>query len=321
VIELSTDGGRRWRDITPSNLVGDDPGARIAGFASVGPDNLWFAVGEASDVTSKGLRGFAVEHSADGGKTWTWAGVPGCAGCGSMSLSFVNVEDGWGVGDNGRLYATRDAGARWSLVARVPTAASGLAEGIGFTTTTEGWLTATPSLYATGDGGRRWRVVALPPVGGSRPARLGPPHFFTPRLGIVPAVLTDGRTVVYRTSDAGTRWSSEPMPATVKVDSPDWWVLPDFVVSSDRVWSLQSGNDLYVTADAGTRWTRVPIPPLYADDQPVWGFAMAKATSGWIDASAAPCTAGPRHANCGVPILLRTTDGGRQWRVITAPAA
>jgi hypothetical protein len=48
---------------------------------------------------------------------------------------------------------------------------------------------------------------------------------------------------------------------------------------------------------------------------------MASTTTGWILAAAAPCGSGPARINCGVPIMLRTTDGGREWRTVPRPAS
>jgi hypothetical protein len=319
VIELSRDGGQRWTIVTPPNLVGDDPGTRLAGFASYGANDLWFAAGSAADAASHGMRGFAIEHSADAGRTWSWTGVPGCTSCSTMSLSFVSPEAGWALGSNGNLWATTSGGRRWSRVAKTPSAVDGLPNGIDFIDGTTGWLTASPSLYRTVDGGRRWRRITLPEARGDRPTRLGTPHFFDANAGEIPAVLTDGSAVVYATADEGVSWTTEPAPVSVAVFSPGWWVLPGLYAATRTIWSTWSGTRLYVTTNAGKTWRDVPSPPLYADDQPTWGFAMGTPTRGWIDASAARCPGGRRVGNCGVPILLRTTDGGRHWQTINQP--
>ena len=73
---------------------------------------------------------------------------------------------------------------------------------------------------------------------------------------------------------------------------------------------MSSGRQLYVTGNAGRDWARVPSPPTYGKGDPIWGFAMATTSSGWLEASATPCRAGPQDL-CAVPVLLRTTDQGR----------
>ena len=319
-IARSNDGGAHWTNITPPNLVGDDPGARIAGFASVGADDLWFAATEAGDVTPQHLRGFAVERSTDGGRTWRWTAVPTCSGC-SMSLSFLTPRRGWTLGSNGNLYTTTDGGAHWLLRTKAPTFPSAMPANLDFTSRATGWLAASPSLYTSDDGGQRWRSVALPPAStGARAVTVGAAHFFGTQLGILPAVLSNGHTVTYETSDGGRHWTAQPSPVSLLVGAPGRWTVPVFSASSRDVWSIQSGYgplaDLFVTANGGHSWTRVLPPPTYAEAQPIWKLAMANATSGWILASAAPCPTGRARGNCGVAILLRTSDAGRHWQAI-----
>jgi photosystem II stability/assembly factor-like uncharacterized protein len=323
-IDRSNDGDR-WTNITPANLVGDDPGARIAGFTSLGPRDLWLAATEAGDAMTNGLRGFAIERSTDGGRTWHWAGIAGCdavagahasSGCSTTSLSFISPRRGWALGSNGDLYMTIDAGARWSFVTKAPVAAAAASEAVDFTAQTTAWLTAGPWLYRSRDGGQHWRRDTLPQAGrtGAHPALLGVPHFFDASIGVIPAVLSNGRTVIYRTSDGGRHWTSESVPVSPEVGPPARWSPPALTVSSDEVWSMQRG--LLVTANAGRSWMTIPPPPTYADATPIWQFAMATATTGWILAAAAPCGSGPARINCGVPIMLRTTDAGSEWHVV-----
>lgn len=320
VLARSNDDGAHWADITPPNLVGDDPGARIAGFASVGSRNLWFAATAAGDATLALQRGFAVEHSTNGGQTWRYTAIPSCSGC-SMSLSFLDARRGWAFGSNGNLYATADGGTRWSLRAKAPASANALPAALDRTTATAGWLATGNALYTTNDGGRSWDRVSLPGSGphGARSVIVGAPRFFDPKTGIVPAVLSDGSTVIDRTVDAGRRWSMLHVPVERLVGLPSSWAAPALSAGSANVWSLQTGT--LVTADGGRSWTKVLLPPLYAEVHPLWQFAMTTATSGWLLASATPCAHGPAHENCGVPILLKTSDLGRHWQAITEPSS
>lgn len=64
-----------------------------------------------------------------------------------------------------------------------------------------------------------------------------------------------------------------------------------------------------------------PSEAVVLNVQPVWQFAMAIPTDGWLLAVAAPCAPGRPSADCGVPLMLRTTDTGRTWRVIHRPPA
>jgi hypothetical protein len=323
-MERSDDGGVRWTDITPANLVADDPGARIEGFTARGLHDLWFAASDAGDATAQGLRGFAIEDSSDGGARWQWTAVP-CSDCLSMALSFVTAARGWALGTPGRLYTTADSGRRWSALPNAP-AASSAPRGLTFTGALTGWLTTGPNLYVSHDGGLHWRPVRLPrATPGTAPFRLGRPQFFGRRVGVIPGVQIGGETVIYETSDAGKQWTAIAVPVVRQIGARGRWQLPQADFSTRKVWSLQLLNGplapLIVTANAGRSWTRVPEPPTYADVQPVWQFAMAIPTDGWLLAAAAPCAPGRPSADCGVPLMLRTTDTGRTWRVIHRPPA
>jgi hypothetical protein len=315
----SDDGGIRWTNITPTNLVGDDPAVRFTGFTSYGGSQLWFSATEAENVTPQHLRGFAIEHSADGGRTWSWTGVPSCSDC-SMSLSFVGGTRGWALGSNGDLYETADGGTHWTLQPATAATAAASSGAIDFVDASSGWLSSGRELYETADGARSWSRVELPLVGPSKslPARLGSPRFFSSDNGILPATLSNGRSVVYITSDAGRSWSYRSAPVAMGENSSGWWRTPSFSASSPTLWTISAGTQLFVTGTAGRTWSRITPPALYGKSDPVWGFAMLTTSIGWLDAAATPCDDG---GECAVPVLLRTTDAGRTWQAIQQPAA
>ncbi len=305
------DNGKHWYEITPANLVGDDPAVRLTGFGWSGSQHLWFSAGEAGDVTGQGLRGFAIERSADGGRTWRWTALPSCTAC-SMSFSFLGPAHGFALGSNGNLYSTLDGGASWSLApTRLPRSA---VPALDFVSDELGWSSSGGLLERTDDGGRNWERARLP---GPAPVALSAPHFFSPASGIVAASLPSGQGVVYVTSDGGTHWRAEPVPAAPDAPTayPGWFAAPAFEVTSPVTWALSSGRKLYVTGNAGRDWARVPSPPTYGKGDPIWGFAMATTSLGWLDAAGTPCGASSQDL-CAVPVLLRTTDQVRTWRMV-----
>jgi len=305
------DNSEHWYNITPANLVGDDPAVRLTGFGWFGSEHLWFSASEAGNVTKQGLRGFAIERSSDGGRTWRWTALPSCAAC-SMSFSFVDPDHGFALGGNGNLYSTGNGGASWSMVpTQLPKSS---VPAIDFVSGDLGWSSSGPLLERTTDGGRTWQRVALP---GPAPVALSAPHFFSAAGGIVAASLPSGKGVIYATGDGGAQWRTEPLPAASNPPSPSpgWFTEPAFQVSSPGTWAMTSGRRLYVTGDAGRDWAEVPAPPMYGKGDPVWGFAMASTSSGWLAAAATPCGASPQDL-CAAPVFLRTTDEGRTWRMV-----
>ena len=305
------DNGKHWDDITPANLVGDDPAVRLTGFGWSGRQHLWFSASEAGDVTKQGLRGFAIERSGDGGRTWYWTALPSCAGC-SISFSFLSPTQGFALGSNGNLYSTLNGGASWSLVPTLLPRSD--VPAVDFVSGELGWSSSGRLLERTTDGGRAWERVVVP---GPAPVALSAPHFFSATSGVVAGSLPSGKGAVYATSDGGGQWQVEPLPAAPNPpsSSPGWFSAPAFEVSSPVTWAVTSDRKLYVTGNAGRRWARVPTPTLYGKGDPIWGFAMATTTSGWLAAAATPCGASPRDL-CAVPVLLGTTDQGRTWRVV-----
>ena len=155
---VRTTAGSARTNITPTNLVGDDPTARLTGFTSYGASQLWFSATEAENVTSLHLRGFAIEHSANGGLTWSWTGVPTCSTC-SMSLSFVSSTLGWALGSNGNLYETTDAGTRWTLQPATVVTATATLGAIDFVNASSGWLSTGRELTRPSDAAQAWTRV------------------------------------------------------------------------------------------------------------------------------------------------------------------
>jgi photosystem II stability/assembly factor-like uncharacterized protein len=305
------DNGKRWYNITPANLVGDDPAVRLTGFGWFGSQHLWFSATEAGDVTKQGLRGFAIERSSDGGRTWHWTALPSCADC-SVSFSFVDATHGFALGSNGNLYSTLDAGSSWSMVpSQLP---KSNAPALDFITRDLGWSSFGGLLERTTDGGKTWRRLSLP---GPVPLALSAPHFFSAAAGIVASDLPSGKGVIYATSDGGDQWRNEPLPAAPNAPSPStgWFTAPAFEVSSAVNWAVTSGRKLFVTGDAGQGWAEVPTPPTYGKGDPIWGFAMSSTSLGWLAAAATPCGANAQDL-CSVPVLLRTTNQGRSWRIV-----
>ena len=305
------DNGKHWYEITPANLVGDDPAVRLTGFGWSGSQHLWFSAGEAGDVTGQGLRGFAIERSADGGRTWRWTALPSCTAC-SMSFSFLGPAHGFALGSNGNLYSTLDGGASWSLApTRLPRSA---VPALDFVSDELGWSSSGGLLERTDDGGRNWERAASP----------APPRWPSRRRtsSRQPAASSRRACLRARASSmspvtAGPTGRAEPVPAAPDAPTayPGWFAAPAFEVTSPVTWALQPGRKLYVTGNAGRDWARVPSPPTYGKGDPIWGFAMATTSLGWLDAAGTPCGASSQDL-CAVPVLLRTTDQGRTWRMV-----
>jgi hypothetical protein len=113
---------------------------------------------------------------------------------------------------------------------------------------------------------------------------------------------------ILATTDGGRNWTVQ-YAGHVNLTSVDF-------ISSQVGWAV--GNSvLLTTTDGGARWTALPEPcPVIRSVHfisPATGFAVA---GGRSDASGDSGPEVPEAAG----VVLTTSDGGRSWRVLTAPA-
>jgi hypothetical protein len=160
-LEVTSDGGRSWQAVTPPTLRGVTVSIDITAVAAVGINNLWVAIYDVPGLVSQphaaSSRGEGIEHSTDGGQSWSFASPPGCLQtCGPLSLSMVDAQKGFAVamgaqGQGSPVFSTHDGGATWVQIATMPSlggiAVGGPLEGsqLVFTSTLDGW--AVPGTY------------------------------------------------------------------------------------------------------------------------------------------------------------------------------
>src|SRR2546426_5169842 len=231
----TTDGGSRWRDVTPTST-----GRRIRDF------RITVLSSHIAWVMPYGFSGPTTEifRTVDGGSTWKGITIPAPV---AISISFINPREGWLLagfgGAMGRypieIYRSTDGGGTWTKIAAWE---SSVTENIIFLDPTTGWVTSWeargPSsvvgLYVTHDGGRTWRWQNLPLPSGLAPFRIPrprSPQFFTARDGIFPiffSLLSDASrqyvvgifAVVYATYDGGTNWTPSKPVSVASRDDP-----------------------------------------------------------------------------------------------------
>jgi photosystem II stability/assembly factor-like uncharacterized protein len=165
------DGGRAWTK-QESNAVYEDPrepGVRqrlyLFGLHALDNDHAW-AVGDRSILTS----------TTDGGRTWRARKVPmevDVSGGESLAaadpifydVKFVDLEQGWIVGEFGKIMHTDDGGETWHEQERTLMEGTGIFDpldlpslfGVHMTSAQEGVAAGLEGhLARTTDGGRRW---------------------------------------------------------------------------------------------------------------------------------------------------------------------
>ena len=301
----TSDGGRRWQDVTPAGV----------GLSSGHPAFL----GDAAWVFS--AQACSVFATTDGGAHWSHSAplVPADAGTLSRLQCTLPVEMAFSNGQSGllgfgppamqmamtALYATTDGGTSWHLVTRTPPvlmfASLGAALFAGDSPDPGGQYTPGPAPgipWLSSDGGGNWSVA---PVRYPTAVHLGAPGVMPVQIvgagsagGTALIAMTYGQSLwLERVGDGGSLWTAPgptlPLTGTPRVS----------VVSASAAFVLMAGT-LSATLDGGAAWTRVAArPALAAGDR----ISFVSATQGWaLDPTART--------------LWTTTDGGRLWTAL-----
>ncbi|HEX7492185.1 MAG TPA: sialidase family protein [Candidatus Limnocylindrales bacterium] len=321
-VMTSSDKGESWRaDVIP---------APARSVFALDQDHIW-AIVPATSVTSVGpaaasspvptTRAFVVARTADGGKRWGLAPVPGSFGCDAQSFSFVDADWGYllcsGSG-TGTVLETQDGGATWDVQSQTT--------GLGplFTASDATTLWAAPGfgsgdvaasggapLQVSHDGGRSWSRVELPelsgiPSGSVVSVAAGPVFRDASNgafaLGVTPGDSAAAAVWFYRSADAGKSWTLTKRERTLP--------LAEGVANAlvGKVWAAL-GNDqfggLAVSGDFGATWRDAPAYGLPAHGVLAWvDFTDASHAVGWVS------TVG--GSTSGRALML-SSDGAATW--------
>jgi photosystem II stability/assembly factor-like uncharacterized protein len=159
ILVRSVDGGRTWRSSSLAPLATglvdvhffDDRHGLVVGGDGVGPEP---AQQESSHTV--------VLMTDDGGDSWRVVYRGPTAGKWAWKISFPTPQVGYvstqGPTLDGTVLKTTDGGVTWTALAvGAPEGFSG----IGFATTSLGWVASDTTVYETRDGGATWARIAL----------------------------------------------------------------------------------------------------------------------------------------------------------------
>jgi photosystem II stability/assembly factor-like uncharacterized protein len=308
----TTDGGLKWKNITPPNT--HVTGQSIATFLTA--SLAWVATPQSNGTTAQVLR------TTDGGQTWLRSIIQAPF---LRHITFIDSQHGWilsawgataGPAEAVSVFRTSDGGKIWRNVASALPASTdipppghlpfgGQKSGIQFLNVSAGWITGTVVvndlawLYVSRDGGTTWYQQSLSLPSGVPPAQLSlvSPTFFSATDGILPVIFSNGvtgraiATDIYVTHDTGTTWTStSPLPFAA--------IATDFL-DMQRGWATD-GNSLYRTSDGGQNWIRLSSNE---DFKQVASLDFVSSTQGWAIG----------RQNNASSFLLKTTDGGETW--------
>ncbi|MGA3362527.1 MAG: hypothetical protein ABSD82_10915 [Solirubrobacteraceae bacterium] len=320
-LQLSTDGGTQWADVTPPDLSEQLAGHIIDGFFALDARHAWVVYG---GLTSTSVQTIAA--TSDGGASWSVVGRrPSTYGC---DLQFVSPSDGWcavvgvAAGSAGvTLYRTTDGGHSWSIVSESGPNSDppgslpfGCDKDIAFVSRSVGWAmfqcaAGLSPLYETTDGGAKWvrRAVGAPPNGDGDGSGFTGTPVVSGADGAVGYTINGPtpKTFIYVTTDSGRSWKAVTPPGGAQPGLLD-------VLSPTR-WRLVEDGGLLSTDDSGHRWQRIKDNlgvaleyPYESPTPPIVDFATG--AFGWVSSRSA-----------AFPSLWRTSDGGSTWQQVAVP--
>lgn len=337
---FSSDGGSTLREVTPpswprpattANSPGNSPSQAATcgvGFpASASATPIWLA------QSTCGGRIF-VAHTEDQGQSWKVSTLPQQFDpqlTASAAVSFLSADEAWvsvsyghvGVSARTSVYRTTDGGNTWVADATVPEAgpARFVTPALGF---------AIPEddrnvIMRTADGGKSFQAVALPLPSGFNSAEAsvqGAPQFVDSQHGVLPVHFTNpmstgaGTSVADVTADGGNTWIQMALPygaySLAVVTARDWVVVGGGISGADFVAHTKNAGRSWSTIKPNQKITGIQNLQFITDDIGVGVVTSLRCTPSSAPAPP-PC---PPQSN-----VLRTTDGGANWHVITLPSA
>jgi photosystem II stability/assembly factor-like uncharacterized protein len=150
----STDGGNSWSPIEPGGI-----------FCFVDPNNGW-AFG------TLGIYHFIL-NTTNGGTGWSLQYSDSTPGAFS-AIQFTDLNNGWVVGDSGKILHTTNGGSNWSLVTNAGIHPASKSKCLYFLNADTGWIGTNDGepnnnpariILHTDDGGSNWTKQTLPIAG------------------------------------------------------------------------------------------------------------------------------------------------------------
>jgi photosystem II stability/assembly factor-like uncharacterized protein len=151
----STDGGSIWNPIAVHGPVGL--------FYFVDANNGWSIAGYAADPLA--TPEWSITHTTDGGENWSvqYTDV-GNTDTQFNAIQFTDLNNGWVVGDGGKIFKTANGGIDWTQVTNTGLPSDAYSKCVFFCDANNGWIgTNIPDAFGgqrailrTTDGGSSW---------------------------------------------------------------------------------------------------------------------------------------------------------------------
>ena len=308
---ISLDGGGTWTlstaPATPSSA------SFITSTAFADADHAWTIRAGADSHTGAqdDFVSLFVYRTADGGRTWQSATIPGNFAWCFYELVFADAQHGFLNATDCQtisktaLYRTSDGGATWTAG---PIRAVGDSLSVSDATTL--WVSSSgggeacnmcnePLLQVSRDSGRTWSASPIPGYEGKLTSDTlgagGSPVFLDPSDGYF--VVADASSEVFRTTDAGRTWSRiaatpRGISVTTILDATHWF--------GDSITGTETSG--VATADGGKTWHSGPSS---TQAMKVGYWFTDTLHGGFVEM--------PGQFGLPARVLYLTSDGGVTW--------
>ena len=217
-----------------------------------------------------------------------------------IKIAFIDENEGWAIGTSNYVMHTSNGGKNWD--AQNPNFTGTLIDIQMFDKNNGYILGAKRSFITTTDGGKNWvrNIVTYLPDSTSD---LTKAFFFDSKKGFVIAKKGSTGHYVIRTTNGGTSWDSVLVSTDLTLLSISFGTTNNGVVTGKNM------SAFFYTTDGGATWTKgtgPALPAVYTRSE-VYGSFMVNATTayatGW----------GSDALGLQPSLLLKTTDGGKNW--------
>jgi photosystem II stability/assembly factor-like uncharacterized protein len=212
---------------------------------------------------------------------------------------FLTAQEGWIIGDRGRIFYTTDGGRTLERLA-VDTSRAFL-DITCFPDKSLVLVGKVGIIYRSSDGGRTFQALDS----GVKKNLLSVAFSSDKQIGIA---VGDAGTII-RTEDGGTSWHKVDVPRDIQlpeeiaevVDPGDVLMYDVSFPTPDRAWIVGEFGAILTSSDAGRTWTtqKSPVPST------LFGVTFTDVNNGWAVGMSS--------------VLLRTRDGGQNWEPIQVP--
>jgi len=190
-------------------------------------------------------------------------------------LSFININTGWCIGENGTIIKTTNGGANWDSL---NVGSTQNLRSVKFFDENTGWVVGTDDILKTTNGGSTWVYQQ------STPTPMNDIDFYNANTGW--AVGTVGK--IFHTTNGGTNWEQQTSGTTEHFSSVD------FIDSVIGV-TVGSNGSICFTLSAGSNW----LLQNSGTTQDLYSVDFINENTGW--------TVGYNGT------IKKTTNGGNSW--------